>query len=182
MADFNKRHRGASQQVSRSASQRQILDCSRELRMLFLESRCVLICPGEGTQLRILIMTAEKCDADWRSRTANRIVFSRINFWRCRRVVATNTIGYDHGWMSGQVRNYQLLAVCRCDDHVYLFKELRHLANRKCACAIGLDVFNSRIKAGYAEDIWPVVFALLCQQLVATGPCQFVERSSGFGL
>ncbi len=62
--------------------------------------------------------------------------------------------------MPGEVGDYQLVSVGGGDDDVHLLEDLGDFANGQCAGAVGLDVFDGRVEAGYAkgalgQSSWP---------------------------
>src|SRR5690242_7501404 len=95
--------------------------------MKLLEPGRLLVGASKSTQLRILIMRAQKREADRGARPANLVVIAGIDGRRRRGVGAAEAVGHDHRRMAREIGDYELLAVRGSDDDIDLIEELRHL-------------------------------------------------------
>src|SRR5271166_757703 len=70
----------------------------------------------------------------------------------------------------------------RRNDDVHFFEQFRHSSHGQSSRPICLDIFHRWIKTGYAKYVWPVVRALLCEQIVSTSQGQVIESRRGLSI
>jgi len=95
--------------------------------MQLQKSCCFLVCAGEGAQLRILIVAAQKRNTHRRSGAADLVVVAGIDLWRRRRIVSAQAVGQDQRGMAGEVGDDELLAAGGSNDDIDLLKGIRAL-------------------------------------------------------
>ena len=127
-----------------------------------------LVGTREGAEFRILIQIAEEGNADGCAGTTDVIFVAGIDGGRFGRVVLANAVGLDDGGMAGEIGDGELVAIAGHDDDVDNFKNGCHLPDGDGAGPVGLDVFDSGIKARGAKHVGPVFRTLRGEQFVAT--------------
>src|SRR5581483_6635282 len=135
--------------------------------MLQVKIGGILICFRQDKQLGLIVEPAQKGKTDRRAWAAW-LQIAVLAYVRHRSIFAAKPIGKNYRWMPSEIGGHKLRSSRGSDDNVNLVEELRPGFNRHHASAVGLDILDCRNKAGGAEGVGPVVFALLCQQFVAS--------------
>jgi hypothetical protein len=112
-------------------------------------------------------VTCEKCQRNGRAWTADVITVAIIDFWWVGCIGAAQAVGHNESWMASEIGGHELLARRRGNDDVHIIEEHGDLLNGQRSRAVGLDVFDGRIKARGAKQIWSVFRTLRGKQLVA---------------
>src|ERR1700733_13246197 len=125
--------------------------------MQFVEARSLLVCMSEGAGLGILIEPSEEGEADGGVRASVQV--GAGGAWGPnlgRRIRTAHAVRHDHGRMSGQIGDGDLVAWAGRwrDDDVHLREDLRKGADGQRSGTHRLDVLDRRIEAGDAEGIW----------------------------
>src|SRR6185437_10106234 len=154
----------------------------RQLRMLQMEFRRVLIRAAECQHFLFSVKRPEESDAYRSARTAIIADHPVFVFDGGRRVVSAKTIGQNQCWMAGEIRHRELLAIRRRNNHVVTLERFGDRLHREEFCAIRLHVFHGGNKARDPERVRPTTRRLIYEKFVAPGARQLIKCRGGFNI
>src|SRR5579859_3370355 len=148
--------------------------------MLQMKVCGILISLRQNKQLGLIVKSSQKGQTDRRAWSA-RLQIAVVSHVRHRSIFPAKTVGKNYCRMPREIGGHELRSSRGSDNDINLVEELRPGFNRHHASAVSLDVLDCWNKAGSAEGVRPVVFALLGEQFVASAAGQIVKSGGGLG-
>src|SRR5258708_38113512 len=116
-----------------------------------MEARSFLVGARKREQFRFAVQFSEKRQAGGSSRAAGILEIAGVVIWRLGCVAAAQTVGQNHGGVSGGIRNHQLFPAGRRADYVEIFEHLCDGIPRPPPPTPGLNVIPRGVKEATSD-------------------------------
>jgi len=143
-----------------------------------MEVRRILIGFCHRQHFGFTVKLSQKSQAERRAR-ASTFYLAIFPHMRLGRIISTEAVRQDDCRMSGEIRISNCVLNVARQSHPPV-RTLLPQFHRCGTGAIGLNVFHRRDKPSSAECVWPVIFCLLSEQLVAAAAREVIKSGRSF--